>query len=110
MYGHLFYSYRFLSDTATQSLIADLEKNQEELWFRSNTPLYDVFEPGVIRNALTSSKKAFNLGPLIFGQNDWKQLQPQSTGKPFCVDPDPDPLTCMFMERSKPFCTFSSCC
>lgn len=101
MYVHVFiYRASYLMQPP-QSLIANLTKN-EEPWPRSNTPLYDIFEPGVIRNALTSSKKVFNLGPLIFGQNDWKCLKPPSIENSFCIDPDP--LTCMFMERSKPFC------
>jgi len=56
--------------------------------------LYDVFEPTLIRDALTSKK--LNLGHLIFGFPKWKEFNPD-----WKLQPLSDPLTAMFLKRGQ---------
>jgi hypothetical protein len=56
--------------------------------------LYDVFEPTLIHDALTSKK--LNLGHLIFGFQQWKEFNPDWVLQPLC-----DPLTAMFLKRGQ---------
>ena len=56
--------------------------------------LYDVFEPTLICDALTSKK--LNLGHLIFGFQQWKEFNPDWKFQPLS-----DPLTAMFLKRGQ---------
>jgi hypothetical protein len=55
-------------------------------------PIYDVFEPGFIQDALNESNKPTNLGPLIFGEEHWRNLGRE-------VPQSDDPLTQIFRQR-----------
>ncbi|EPQ50513.1 hypothetical protein GLOTRDRAFT_133883 [Gloeophyllum trabeum ATCC 11539] len=66
-------------------------RSQEQCWPRETAKLYDCFEPNLIRAVLT--RETCNLGALIFGQSEWKQLGGRT-------QKEVDPLTQMYRRHA----------
>lgn len=74
-----------------------MENHPDNIYFRSDIELADVFEPNQIQAAFT--EKPLNLGSLIFGERKAGELGvPQSSVA--------DPLTAMFAKGRSPYIHF----
>ncbi|KAF8154034.1 hypothetical protein B0H34DRAFT_676899 [Crassisporium funariophilum] len=57
-----------------QSKLYEIKNYVSTQYLRSDTELFDIFEPSYIRPALENGSKEFLLGSLIFGATKWMEL------------------------------------